>query len=50
MLSARAGHSILRVARTIADMDESHSIQKQHLLEAASYRRYGDNDLYWIDI
>ncbi|NIZ40885.1 YifB family Mg chelatase-like AAA ATPase [Entomospira entomophila] len=50
MLSARAGHSILRVARTIADMEESHSIQKHHLLEAASYRRYGDNDLYWIDI
>ncbi|NIZ18895.1 YifB family Mg chelatase-like AAA ATPase [Entomospira culicis] len=49
-LSARAGHSILRVARTIADMTSSPNIAKEHLLEAASYRRYGDQDLYWIDI
>lgn len=49
-LSARAGHSILRIARTIADMEKSSDINKIHLLEAASYRRYGDNDLYWIDI
>jgi magnesium chelatase family protein len=37
-LSARAYHRILKLARTIADMDESEQIQKQHLLEAINYR------------
>ncbi|MEH6911856.1 MAG: YifB family Mg chelatase-like AAA ATPase [Oceanicoccus sp.] len=37
-LSARAYHRILRVARTIADMDHSENIQQQHLTEAIAYR------------
>ncbi|MCR5558358.1 MAG: YifB family Mg chelatase-like AAA ATPase [Butyrivibrio sp.] len=37
-LSARAYHKILRVARTIADIDGSENIQQIHLCEALSYR------------
>ncbi len=37
-LSPRAYHRILRVARTIADLDESESIGNYHLTEALSYR------------
>ncbi len=37
-LSARAGHSILKVARTIADLDGGADIAPQHLLEAIQYR------------
>lgn len=38
-LSHRAYHRILRVARTIADMDNQANILRQHLTEALSYRR-----------
>ena len=37
-LSARAYTKILRIARTIADIDGSDTILTQHLAEAASYR------------
>lgn len=37
-LSARAHDKILRVARTVADLDESEKILEQHLFEALSYR------------
>ena len=37
-LSARAYDRILRVARTIADLDGAAAIQTQHLAEAVSYR------------
>lgn len=37
-LSARAYHRVLRVARTIADLEQSEMIQSKHLTEALSYR------------
>lgn len=37
-LSARSYHRILRVARTIADLNDQPNIQTTHIAEAASYR------------
>ena len=37
-LSARGYHRVLRVARTIADLDGSAAVEKPHLAEAAGYR------------
>lgn len=38
-LSFRAINKVLKVARTIADIEDSLNIQKSHILEALSYRR-----------
>jgi len=46
-ISSRAFHSILRTARTIADLAEEDRIREAHLLEAVQHRRYGDGDFYW---
>lgn len=48
-LSSRACHSVLRVARTIADLAGAESIPEESLLEAVQHRRYGDGDYYWQD-
>jgi magnesium chelatase family protein len=40
-LSGRAIHRVLRVARTIADLDESSGIEEAHVAEALQYRESG---------
>src|SRR5207237_5724560 len=37
-LSARAYHRILKIARTIADLDEAAELQPKHVSEAIQYR------------
>ena len=42
-ISGRAYHGILRVARTIADLEGADSIGAEHILEAVTHRRQGDD-------
>ncbi len=44
-LSARSYHKILKVARTIADIEEKPAIREEHLAEAVSYRCF---DRGWV--
>jgi magnesium chelatase family protein len=38
-LSARGYHRVLRVARTLADLEGSGPVARQHIAEALSYRQ-----------
>jgi len=49
-ISSRAFHSLLRVSRTIADLESSPSIRAEHLKEAIQHRRYGDSDYFWTRV
>ena len=46
-LSMRACSALLKVARTIADLEASDIITASMVAEAAGYREYGDGDSYW---
>ena len=37
-LSARAYHRVIKIARTIADLENSEEINSNHILEAIQYR------------
>ncbi|HCA00268.1 MAG TPA: magnesium chelatase, partial [Pseudomonas sp.] len=37
-LSLRAAHRLLKVARTLADLEQAERIGRQHLAEALQYR------------
>ena len=41
-LSARAYHKVIKVARTIADVESSREIKEEHLAEAVCYYRAGE--------
>jgi magnesium chelatase family protein len=43
-LTARGYHRVMRVARTIADLDRSQDVRKPHVAEALSYRLSGYSD------
>ncbi|MCL2293354.1 MAG: ATP-binding protein, partial [Spirochaetes bacterium] len=47
--SARAVHSIMKLARTCADMKGNSSVDVDHesLLHSIQMRRYGDKDFFW---
>lgn len=47
-LSSRAVHSVLRLARTIADVAGEEIIKAEHIEEACDLRRYGDSDIFWV--
>lgn len=44
-LSARGYHRVLKIARTLADLDGSEKLGRVHLAEALSYRMIGDTNI-----
>ncbi|TVQ24925.1 MAG: ATP-binding protein [Spirochaetaceae bacterium] len=48
-LSHRACSSILRVALTIAAIEDAESVESEHLLEAVQHRRMGEAESIWQD-
>ncbi|OGE10651.1 hypothetical protein A3H87_00765 [Candidatus Curtissbacteria bacterium RIFCSPLOWO2_02_FULL_42_37] len=42
-LSARAFHRVIKIARTIADLENSEKIKSNHIAEALQYRPATDN-------
>ena len=47
-LTARSYHKLLKIARTIADMEEARDISLRHLKEAFFYKSIGQS--YWSGI
>jgi magnesium chelatase family protein len=47
-ISSRAFHSLLRIARTIADLEGEERLREEHIAAAVEHRRYGDGDYFWI--
>jgi len=45
-LSARAYDRVLKVARTVADLDNSEEVKEEHVLEASTWRELDRN--YWV--
>ena len=45
-ISARAFNRILKVARTIADLEGREEISEDHLFEAINYRALDRQDIY----
>ena len=45
-LTARACHKILKVARTIADMEQKEQIAEEHLYEAIGYRIFEQRQIW----
>lgn len=45
-LTARSYYKLLKVARTIADMDESQTIELKHIMEASCYRMTEGEGIY----
>ena len=50
-LSGRACHAILKIARTIADLEGKDSIDTSQILEAVQHRRFGDDpyDIFSVE-
>lgn len=43
----RVSHSVLKVARTIADLAASEQLRKDNLLEAMQHRLRGEEEPFW---